>query len=53
VLFSSFSSVISTGADKAKEAAGDAQESANKEKPVGYVASARDAVASVLQTAES
>ncbi|GAA5883253.1 hypothetical protein JCM16303_007330 [Sporobolomyces ruberrimus] len=47
------SDVIATGADKAKEAAGDAQESANKEKPVGYVAQARDLAASALQTAES
>ncbi|GAA5927822.1 uncharacterized protein JCM15063_006003 [Sporobolomyces koalae] len=47
------SDVISTGADKAKEAAGDAQESANKDKPVGYVAQARDLAASALQTAES
>ncbi|GAA5828676.1 hypothetical protein JCM5353_008497 [Sporobolomyces roseus] len=47
------SDVIATGADKAKDAAGDAQESANKDKPVGYVAQARDLAASALQTAES
>ncbi|GAA6061893.1 hypothetical protein JCM10212_004711 [Sporobolomyces blumeae] len=47
------SDVIATGADKAKDAANDAQASAQKEKPVGYVAQARDLAASALSTAES
>ncbi|GAA5839458.1 hypothetical protein JCM3766R1_003552 [Sporobolomyces carnicolor] len=47
------SDIIGTGVDKTKEAASDAQDSANKEKPVGYVAQARDLAASALQTAES
>ncbi|GAA6008883.1 hypothetical protein JCM11491_003818 [Sporobolomyces phaffii] len=46
------SDIVSTGADKAKDAAGDAQASANKDKPVGYVAQARDLAAQALQTAE-
>ncbi|GAA5893308.1 uncharacterized protein JCM6883_007627 [Sporobolomyces salmoneus] len=47
------SDIIGTGVDKTKEAAADAQDSANKDKPVGYVAQARDLAASALSTAES
>ncbi|GAA5952787.1 hypothetical protein JCM21900_005803 [Sporobolomyces salmonicolor] len=47
------SDVVGSGADKAKQAAGDAQESNEQGKPVGYVAQARDLAASALSTAES
>ncbi|BGO98561.1 Proteophosphoglycan ppg4 [Rhodotorula toruloides ATCC 204091] len=46
------SDVIGSGADKAKEAAGDAQKSADGSADQGYVAKARDLAASALQTAE-
>ena len=45
-------SLLATGADKAKEAAGDAQASADAGAPKGYVATARDAAANALQQVE-
>lgn len=45
-------SLLATGADKAKEAAGDAQASPDAGAPKGYVAAARDAAANALQQVE-